>query len=263
MVWWQGGAAGRAGPADRDALSTDPAYMRDPQHVREQYASETNLAARASLYEETTGPFAGDVALAAVAEVSPRRFLEVGCGTGWFAARVQRELGGEVVAIDQSERMVEIARAEGVDARVGDVQELAFADDAFDCVAANWMLYHVPDLDRGVSEIARVLRPGGRLVAVTVGTDHLLELWQLVGVGDLRLARDVAFSAENGWAALRPHFSRVQVRDASGTTTVRDRDAIVRYVGSTQAWSHLTDRVPELDEPLVTRTSVVVYVADT
>src|SRR5688500_5127540 len=83
---------------------TDPAYMRDPHHVREQYASEANVAARASLYEETTGPFAGDVALAAVAEVSPQRFLEVGCGTGWFAARVQRELGAEVVAIDQSER---------------------------------------------------------------------------------------------------------------------------------------------------------------
>jgi hypothetical protein len=82
MVWWQGGAAGRARAADRYALSHDPGYMRDPDHVREQYASETNLAARASLYEETSGPFAGDVAVAAVAEVSPQRFLEVGCGTG-------------------------------------------------------------------------------------------------------------------------------------------------------------------------------------
>ena len=45
--------------------------------------------------------------------------------------------------------MVELARARGVDARVGDVQELPFADGAFDCVVAAWMLYHVPDLDRG------------------------------------------------------------------------------------------------------------------
>ncbi len=44
---------------------------------------------------------------------------------------------------------------------VGDVQSLPFADAGFDCVIASWMLYHVPDLDLGVSEIARVLRAGG------------------------------------------------------------------------------------------------------
>jgi SAM-dependent methyltransferase len=237
--------------------------MRDPEHVREQYASETNLAARASLYEETTGPSAGDVAVAAVAEVSPRRFLEVGCGTGWFAARVQRELGAEVVGIDQSERMVELAQAAGVDARVGDVQELEFEDGRFDCVAANWMLYHVPDLGRGLSEIARVLAPGGRLVAITNGKDHLLELWQVVDAGGQRLARDFAFGAENGAEALQRHFSRVEMREAGGTVTIPSRDAVVRYVGSTQAWRHLVDRVPaQIDVPFVARRSNVVFVAD-
>jgi SAM-dependent methyltransferase len=240
---------------------TDPAYMRDPRHLREQYASETNLAARASLYEETTGPFAGDVAIAAVAEVSPQRFLEVGCGTGWFAARVQRELGAEVVAIDQSERMVELARAEGVDARVGDVQDLQFADGAFDCVAANWMLYHVPDVDLGVSEIARVLRPGGRLVAITNGKDHLFELWQLVGAATDRIWRDVAFAAETGADVLGRHFARVESRDAGGTVTVRDREAVVRYLSST-AWRHLVAAVPEHVEPFVARRSNVVFIAD-
>ena len=245
-------------------MTGDPAYLRDPTHVREQYASETNLASRASLYQETTGRSAGDIALEAVAEVAPKRVLEVGCGTAWFAARVQRELGADVVAIDQSTRMVELARAAGVDARVGDVQELPFADGEFDCVAANWMLYHVPDLDRGLAEIARVLRTGGRLVAVTVGTDHLLELWELVGVRDLRLARDIGFSAENGAEALNRYFDRVETRDASGTVTVREREPIVRYVESSQVWRHLGGRVPEkLDEPLVARVSAVVFVAET
>jgi ubiquinone/menaquinone biosynthesis C-methylase UbiE len=245
-------------------LTTDPAYLRDPTHVREQYASETNLVARASLYQETAGRFAGDVAFDAVAEVDPRRFLEVGCGTGWFAARVERELGAEVVAVDQSARMVELAGEAGIDARVGDVQELPFADGEFDCVAANWMLYHVSDLDRGLAEIARVLRGGGRLVAVTVGIDHLLELWDLVGAGEIRLARDLGFSAENGAEKLRRHFKHVETRDASGTVTIREREPIVRYVASSEVWRHLSRRVPErLDEPLVARTSVVVFVAET
>lgn len=240
----------------------DPSYLSNPQYVREQYASEDGLAARASLYAETTGPFAGDVAFAAVVEASPRRLLEVGCGTGWFAARAQEQLGIDVVAIDQSERMVALARAEGVDARAGDVQELAFEDGTFDCVVANWMLYHVPDLDRGLSEIRRVLVPGGRLVAVTNGEDHLLELWQLVGAADSRIARDFAFGAENGEEILRRHFRQVELRDAGGTVAIEDRDAIVRYVGSTAAWRHLADRVPEdIDVPFVARRSNVVFVA--
>ena len=240
----------------------DPRYMRDPRYVREQYETETGLADRASLYAETTGRFAGDVAFEAVAESAPKRVLEVGCGTGWFAARVQRELGVEVVAIDQSDRMVELARAEGVDARVGDVQALPFADSEFDCAAANWMLYHVPDLDRGVAELARVLRPGGRLVAITNGKDHLLELWRLVGAEDSRLSRDFAFGAENGEEILSRHFQQVEVRDAGGTVTITNRDAVTRYVGSMEAWKYLVDRVPEHVAPFTARRSNVVFIAE-
>ena len=239
----------------------DPRYMRDPEYVRKQYASETGLQSRASLYVETTGPFAGDLAFEAVAEAAPRRVLEVGCGTGWFSARLARELGVAVVAADQSERMVALAREQGVDARVADVQDLPFGDGEFDCVAANWMLYHVPDLDRGLAEIARVLTPGGRLVAVTNGRDHLLELWALVGAQELRLGRDLAFDSENGAERLRRHFASVERRDAPGTVRIADRDAVVRYLCSMEAWSRFANRVPATFEPFDARRSNVVFVA--
>ena len=240
----------------------DVSTLADPAAVREQYASEAGLAARASLYVATTGAFAGDVAFDAVAEVSPRRVLEAGCGTGWFAARVHRELGVDVVAVDQSERMVELTRAEGVDAHVADVQELPFSDGSFDCAVANWMLYHVPNIERGLSELARVLRRGGRLVAITNGHDHLLELWALVGADDARLARHMPFASANGEDLLRRHFAHVEVRDASGTVTIEERDAIVRYLRSSKTWAPFADRLPEdLALPLVARRSNVVFVA--
>jgi SAM-dependent methyltransferase len=235
--------------------------MRDPGHVRTQYASEENLADRAALYATTTGPFAGDVAFVAVAERPTRRLLDVGCGTGWFGSRVRRELGADVVAVDQSERMVELARADGVDARVADVQSLPFDNGEFDCAAAHWMLYHVADLDLALGEIARVLSPRGRLVAITNGRDHLLELWEAVGGGELRAGRDVSFAAENGAAALGRHFAHVELRDACGTVTIEDRDAVVRYVGSTAAWNNIV--VPDrLELPIVARRSNVVFVAE-
>ena len=57
-----------------------------------------------------------------VAEVAPRRVLEVGCGTGEFAKRVANELGAEVVAVEISARMVGLTAARGIDARVADVR---------------------------------------------------------------------------------------------------------------------------------------------
>jgi SAM-dependent methyltransferase len=241
----------------------DPAYLRDPAHVRAQYASEANLAARSSLYAETTGPFAGDLALAALAEVRPAAVLELGCGTGWFAARVGDELGADVVAVDQSERMIELARERGLDARVADVQELPFPDGSFDCVAANWMLYHVPDLDLGLREIVRVLRRPGRLVAVTNGADHLLELWELVDGTAVRSGRELSFAAENGEEILRRHFGRVEMRDAYGTVRISDGEAVVRYLGSADELRHLTGNVPASFEPFDARRANAVFVADT
>jgi ubiquinone/menaquinone biosynthesis C-methylase UbiE len=233
----------------------------DPVIVRNEYASEAGLRARASIYGGTFGE--GDtrrIALEAIRAASPRRVLEVGCGWGEFAQRVVQELGLELVAIDQSERMVELARERGVDTRVGDVQELPFADGEFDVSVANWMLYHVPDLDRGLAELARVLRPGGRLVATTNSLDHLGELWSLVGRD--RRREPVRFFSETAEEPLLRHFARVERYDNEGTVVFEDRAAVQRYVASSVAHKHLVDQVPPLDGPLVANTNNSVFVAE-
>jgi SAM-dependent methyltransferase len=227
--------------------------------VAEQYATEANLAARKSVYVNAEGPDARDVAFQAVAEAQPRRVLEVGGGEGELAERIVRELGAELVGIDQSERMVEIQRSKGLDARVGDVQQLPFADGEFDIAVAAWMLYHAPDLDRGLAELARVLEPGGRLVAVVTTNDHLLELWEHAG-------RDVAerglrITRENAREILGRHFRRIEQVDVDGFVTFDD-DAVRRYAGSSPAFGP-ADAIPPLSEPLRVRTGVGVFVAHT
>jgi SAM-dependent methyltransferase len=234
--------------------------LSDPEVVAREYASEDGLRARASVYQGLAGPDARQVAFEAVAEAGPRRVLEVGCGWGEFAARVRDELRAEVVGIDQSPRMVEMAAERGVDACVGDVQALAFDDESFDCAIANWMLYHVPDIDQGLAELARVLLPGGRLVAATNGRRHLEELWSLVGRDKSTEARH--FFSEDGEVLLRSHFARVSRRDLESPMTFADTAAVRRYVSSSIAHEHLADRVPELSEPLVATRRATVFVAE-
>jgi SAM-dependent methyltransferase len=231
----------------------------DPAHVREQYASEAPLGARRSLYTHLDGPDAREVAFDAVAEVRPRRVLEVGCGPGEAAERIGRELDADVVALDLSPRMVELARSRGVVARVGDVQDLPFADGAFDCVLAAWMLFHVPDLDRALAEVARVLRPGGRLVAATNSGRHAAEVWELVGGP----AMELSFSRENGERILGAHFIRVERRDVDAVATVAEREVLRRYFASSERGRPYVDAVPELEEPLRLGVRTSVFVAET
>jgi 2-polyprenyl-3-methyl-5-hydroxy-6-metoxy-1,4-benzoquinol methylase len=230
----------------------------DPAEVREQYATEAGLAERKSIYVEVTGPDPREMVFAAVEEVGPESVLEVGCGEGELAEQMTRELAAKVIAVDQSERMVELACARGIDARVGDVQALPSADASFDVVVAAWMLYHVPDLDRGIAEVARVLQPTGRLDAATNASDHLQEMLDLAGVEEW----DFSFRAENGAEILGRRFASVEVRDGSGTVTLRDANQIRTYMRSSIRLNTWADQVPELDEPLVARRHPVVFVAE-
>ncbi|NUR77616.1 MAG: class I SAM-dependent methyltransferase [Thermoleophilia bacterium] len=232
-------------------------HLNDPALVQEQYAVEHNLRARQALYAETTGPDPRAVLWETIAALAPERVLEVGGGEGWLAQRIAAELGAETTLVDLSPRMVELARARGVDAHVGDVQALPFPDATFDTVVAAWMLYHVPDLDRGLSEIARVLAPVGRLVANTGSLRHLEELRALVQYPSEE--REWSFNAENGEEALRRHFAHVERRDVEGTAVVRDRHVLVAYQRS---MSIPTSPVPDdVPLPFVTRTVGAVFVA--
>ena len=234
--------------------------LDDPELVRREYESDSGLAGRIAAYRFAQGPDARALAFRAVAEASPRRLLEVGCGQGAMAERIQEELDCDVVALDQSAHMVELTKARRVESFVGDVQQLPFAADAFDVALAAWMLYHVPDVDRALGELARVLRPGGRLVAVTNATDHLQELSGLLGRTGIRA--ESGFSAENGGARLERHFARVERREAYGWIAFPSRAEAQAYVDSAAGLFGGRAALPEFEGGLRVRRRPVIFVAD-
>jgi SAM-dependent methyltransferase len=225
--------------------------------VREQYATPDNLRARKAAYVNAEGDDPRQFALEAIAAARPQRVLEVGGGEGELAERIVNELGVELVGIDQSQAMVDVQRSKGIDARVGDVEELQFDAAEFDAALAAWMLYHVSDLDRGLAELARVLRPNGVLVSVTNSVDHLQELWDLAGrasgIGKF------TFRSENGEEALRRHFEHVERREAHGSV-VMDDATVRRFAASWEALAPLV-AIPPLHAPVRVRRHSTVFVA--
>lgn len=233
--------------------------LDDPALVAAEYADDVRLRKRASAYTGVhTGVDARVPAVAAVVAAEPRQILEVGCGWGELAEWLAQETGAEIVATDLSPHMVELARQRGVDAHVANVEALPFPDGAFDCVVAAWMLYHVPHLQHGISELARVLHPGGTLVAVTNSRYHLLELRELVGSGPSTLS----FNRENGEELLGEHFQRVQREDIDGRLEFADRGDVEAYVRASISMSPFVDNLPAaISEPFFARRANSIFVA--
>ena len=98
------------------------------------------------------------------ARVAPgMRVLDLACGPG-YAAELAHQRGANVVGVDFSPAMVELARARypRLEWQTGDAQALCFDDGTFDAVLMNFGLLHLAETERALSEAARVLRPGGR-----------------------------------------------------------------------------------------------------
>ncbi|MGE3406227.1 MAG: class I SAM-dependent methyltransferase [Pirellulales bacterium] len=102
-----------------------------------------------------------------------RRMLDVGCGVGQLAKHALRYGDPElsITCIDLSTRMLRRARRrlknDATDHVAADLSRLPFADGSFDCVTCGYVLEHLPDAQIGLSEMARVLSPGGRVLLLT------------------------------------------------------------------------------------------------
>jgi ubiquinone/menaquinone biosynthesis C-methylase UbiE len=234
--------------------------LDNPMLVRWEFASEERLEQRNAIYRRLIeGLDAEELLFEAVREASPMRVLEVGPGVGTLAARMRDELGADVCAVDISERMVELTRQRGIDARVADVEALPFDDAAFDCVVAGWVLYHVPNVDRAVSECARVLRPGGRFVATTLADDNMADLWELL---ESPRERALTFSSENGAPRLERHFADVEAREAEGVVVFATPESMRQWVAANMTRAYLAAHVPEFASPIRVRTHHTVFVAE-
>jgi SAM-dependent methyltransferase len=147
--------------------------------------------------------------LEALALAPDERVLEVGPGTGYYTFDMAAALpAGQVDVFDVQQEMIDHVMREAnrrgvtnVRPTLGDAQNLPFDDDTFDAAVLVTVLGEIPDQEQALSEIARVLRPGGRLVVGELfGDPHMVTSGKLrdrargVGLGfERRLGNPLAF----------------------------------------------------------------------
>jgi SAM-dependent methyltransferase len=169
--------------------------------------------------------------------IEGREVLEVGCGTGLllrsFAALAKRAVG-----VDLSPGMLAHARARGLDVHDGSATKLPFATGSFDVAVSFKTLPHVPDLRRALAEMARVVRPGGVLIAELYNprsVRHAIKRFLPAGRVAKGTERDVLVRFDDREDLIRALPARCAIERARGIRTLLPAAAVleVPFLGRT------------------------------
>lgn len=236
----------------------------DPATLKQQYADRTNLTARADIYafQHPRVDFPAWVLahLPDAARAGP--LLDVGCGPGWSVARAATS-GAPTIGLDLSAGMVAQASASFPDVGgwlVGDAMALPVRSDSCSAAMALHMLYHVPDPAQAVTELSRVVRAGGTVLAVVNGADHMDTYRSLTAeaAGRTEWMPWPGNRVHLGHRALfEPAFPSVEMDELRGRIDLADVAPLMAYAGSAREfyehqvempWSDYESRLHDVAE---------------
>ena len=185
--------AARLWPIIREQVAATPAADQDERRLRGVLArrrakSKEFFATAGTGWDRLRADLFGDdfYAWAMLGLVAPTIVVgDLGCGTGRLAATMAPYVG-RVIAVDGSPDMLAAARerlgsALNVDFRQGELESLPIADAELDAAALSLVLHYSPDPTRALTEVARALRPGGRVLVVDMQPHDRVEYQQQMG----------------------------------------------------------------------------------
>ena len=212
-------------------------------NIIEQYKNAKNLNDRIRLHEKYSTNSQGwfNWLFEKIDFSKVNRLLELGCGNGklWQENKIDLR-NREIFLSDISEGMVEEVRNKlGSDFNciVADAEKIPFKDAYFDSIIANHVLFYLNDLNQGLKEISRVLKPNGVLYCSTYGKSHMKEITNIVQSFDSRInlsnhsLYDV-FGLENGEDILKKYFTSVQRMDYQDSLEITESKPLIDYIMS-------------------------------
>ncbi|WP_051212074.1 class I SAM-dependent methyltransferase [Butyrivibrio fibrisolvens] len=217
----------------------------DCDAVKAQYASSKSLDIRLNFHNMySTNKMGFGPWLVEGYEIKEgMKVLELGTGTGsmWTGHDDLIAKCDKLVLSDFSEGMLDTAKnnvgeRDNVEYKQIDVQNIPFEDNSFDIVIANMMLYHVPDINKAVSEIRRVLKNDGIFYSATYGehnfNDIIAEWFGLFGES---YDPNHLFTLQNGGEVLGREFADIEVRRYEDSLHVTNIDDLADYLQSLKA----------------------------
>lgn len=229
---------------------TDQEYLKE-----EQYRDSSNLDARAELHRRfSTNSYGWFPWIFDTLEKLPEKahVLELGCGPAYMWKECPDRIpnGWTIIMSDLSEGMLKTAwRNMAVTGRAFkyeqiDAQSIPYDDETFDIVIANHMLFHLENRPKGLSEIQRVLKKDGNLIATTVGNKHLVEItnWLQFSNPDTDFpVFGAPFTLDYGYDQLKPYFSKVETKRYDDNLRVTEIEPLMAHIRSTQRADELTE----------------------
>mgnify|MGYP000845776920 FL=1 len=163
--------------------------------------------------------------------------LELGCGTGitWKEHINLLQDCKEVYFTDLFEGMIKETRANigehaNIHYAVVNAEELPYEDERFDIVIANMMLYHIPNLDKALKEVRRVLKKDGKFYCATYGENGVESF--INQMLNIQIERQHTFTLQNGKDILENYFSSVEKLEYVDKLLVSNRSDLVEYIQS-------------------------------
>jgi ubiquinone/menaquinone biosynthesis C-methylase UbiE len=227
----------------------------DQQYLKsDQYKDSSNLDARVAIHKRFgTNPYGwmSWVFDRLLQLPEDAKILELGCGPGhlWKENMSRIPAGWHITLSDLSSGMLDAAwrnlvvTGRAFQFKEIDAQSIPVEDNTFDVVIANHMLYHVPDRPKAMTEIRRILKPGGRLVATTVGENHMKEMMEWyaqVHISNIWQSFANPFTLENGSEQLEPYFRHVVLFRYEDNLDVTEVEPIMAYIRSGMRVSELS-----------------------
>lgn len=223
--------------------------INDISVVKQQYSTANNLNTRISIHDKysTNKMGFGNWIVSNYRIDKGMKVLELGCGTGdmWKNREHLISLCSTLTLSDFSEGMLATTKSNvgeyaNVEYKVIDIQEIPYEDATFDVVIANMMLYHVPDIAKGLTEVRRVLKKGGLFYCATYGEHGIVEyLSKILSIDDVENNLNKNFTLQNGYAILNKFFSRIVKLEYMDSLAVTNIDDMVEYIYSLSCMTSL------------------------
>ena len=218
--------------------------------VKEQYKNANNLNTRISIHDKysvnKTG--FGNWIVSNYDLKNGFRVLELGCGTGdMWKGHIDLLKNINLTLTDFSDGMLKAAREKlgnlsNISYKTADIQNIPFEDKCFDIVIANMMLYHVPDINKGLSEVKRVLKESGTFYCATYGEHGIVEyISNLLKDYGVKSNVNTNFTLQNGKEQLKSYFSSVIRLNYEDSLNVSNIDDIIEYIYSLQSMTNINN----------------------